>query len=156
MNLHLGTLQWYSSTFLYSYGKYALNQNKIVSMTYSDDDSYELYEGDEQYDDDYDEQYEEYYKQYEKENVQEVPSTSVPHHITFGIRDDGYSYSHMYGEDIRTYSSRSKIEQVKPKESSQYLSKYWRLNEEVWKSFKEKVAHMVDGVCKEVKPMLLP
>ena len=83
----------------------------------------------------------------------------------------------MYEEDIGWYSSKSKMEQVRPKEPLQYLFKYWRLSKGVRKplSFreycelhiaclfkypynranKEKVAHICDEVCKEMKSMLL-
>ena len=46
-------------------------------------------------------------------SIVELPSTSISHHITFGRIYDGYSYSHMYEEEIRTYSSRSKMEKVR-------------------------------------------
>ena len=76
-------------------------------MFYTNDDSYELYK-------DY-EQYEEYCRQYDEENIQEVPSTTMSHHITFGRIYYDYSHSHMYEEDIRPYFSRSKMEQVRTK-----------------------------------------
>ena len=72
-------------------------------------------------------------------NVREVPFASISRHITFGRKDDVYSYRHIYIEYIRPYSPRSKMEQVRPKESLQYLFDYWRLSEKVKKllSFRE-------------------
>ena len=94
-------------------------------MSYSDDDSYELYR-------DY-EKYEEYCRQYEEENIKEVASTSISHQTKFDRIEDGYSYSHMYETDIRPYSSRSKMEKVRLKEPLQYLFEYLRLS----KGFRE-------------------
>ena len=133
-------------------------------MSYSDDDSYELYGDCELY---------EGYNNF----IDEEPTCNISSHFTY--KDDDDFYVSAYDEVVRTRSIHDGFScRGRPKEPFIYLADYWGLGDgllkhlsfreycslEIQKLFKnpyyrismERIAHMVDEVCKKVGTRWLP